>query len=175
MWPGWRHRGPAVASGRSASHPSTSAPPWRAELWPEVTAILTSATVPPLLEERLGLPKDRNGPGGRGESVSLRAQRRALLRLPSPRSPQSRCHRGDARRDRRPGPRRRRSHPGAVHELARHGRRRGGDRAAGGVPGVDAERATQGAPDRGVRATTSRHACSPRCRSGRASTSRARR
>ena len=52
-----------TTTGRATSRclrlaPIEVAPVLAAALWPTVTAVLTSATVPPLLEERLGLPAE---------------------------------------------------------------------------------------------------------------------
>ena len=44
-------------------------PPLAAVLWGEVTAVLTSATVPPRLVERVGLAAFRDHPTRRGQSL----------------------------------------------------------------------------------------------------------
>lgn len=59
------------------------------QLWPEVTAILTSATIPPLIDKRLGIPPDKVETLDVGSPFHYREQ--ALLycakHLPSPKSP----------------------------------------------------------------------------------------
>lgn len=58
-------------------------------LWPEVTAVLTSATIPPLIDQRLGIPAERVDVLDVGSPFQYREQ--ALLycakHLPSPKSP----------------------------------------------------------------------------------------
>ena len=57
------------------------------ELWEEVTAVLTSATIPPRLRERVGLPEDRSEEMDVGSPFDYRAQARLYVpRLPDPRS-----------------------------------------------------------------------------------------
>ena len=60
---GFGRLGGGIGAGRSAlalrMAPVDVGPVLAGALWPKVTAVLTSATVPPLLEARLGLPVDR--------------------------------------------------------------------------------------------------------------------
>ena len=59
------------------------------QLWPEVTAVLTSATIPPLIEQRLGMPLEKVDVVDVGSPFDYRSQ--SLLycakHLPSPKSP----------------------------------------------------------------------------------------
>ena len=56
-------------------------------LWPNVTAVLTSATIPPaLLDHAVGLPAERLRRPRRRQPLRLRAAGAALLRGPPPRS-----------------------------------------------------------------------------------------
>ena len=88
-WPGWRPPGRAAASSPCGGPRSRSDPVLAEALWPHVTAVLTSATVPPLVEDRLGLPRGHDPSARRGQPFPLRAVRSALLRRPSPRPPQT--------------------------------------------------------------------------------------
>ena len=107
-------------------------PTMRDGVWDSRTAILTSATIPSSLAERVGLPVDGTDVADVGSPFDYPAN--ALLycamHLPDPRSDKFRA--GGARGAGRADHRRRRAHARAVHELAGDGRRRGrgaGDRA----------------------------------------------
>ena len=56
-WPGSRRAGPGAAADALRLAPVEIGARLAARLWPDVTAVLTSATVPPLLEVTLGLPE----------------------------------------------------------------------------------------------------------------------
>ena len=107
-------------------------PTMREGVWDNRTAILTSATIPSSLADRVGLPADGTDVADVGSPFDYPAN--SLLycarHLPDPRSDE--VPPGGARGTGRAHHRRRRTHARAVHELAGDGRgrrRRAGDRA----------------------------------------------
>ena len=123
-----------------------------ATLWGEVTAVLTSATVPPFLVERVGLEGVRDQPAQCGKPLRLPGPL-TPLRGPSPARPPSPAGRG--RPPCRACPvdrRRRRADLGPVHQPPgdRRGRGRPGARSA--LPAAAPGRAAQGTTPGGVRA-----------------------
>ena len=97
-WPG--STAPGATSG-CASPPSTSAPCSPAMLWGEVTSVLTSATIPPRIVERVGLRGLPHRGAQRRQPVRLPLPRAALRRPPPARPPGGR---GPRRRSTRSSP-----------------------------------------------------------------------
>ena len=181
--PGWR-RGPTTRwPGSTATRrapvlrlsPIDVGPrPGRAALWGEVTAVLTSATIPPRSAERLGL--DRGGAVDEldvGSPFDYRSH--ALLyvarHLPDRRTPEAEpaLHDELEAADRR----RRRPHAGPVHQPAGHRAAAERPRPAARPTGCSSKGSSRRPAARGVRCATRRPACSPPSASGRAWTSRA--
>ena len=93
-------------------------------LWGTVTGVLTSATVPLGLPERVGLPAGSSDELDVGSPFDY-PRPRHVVRGPGPaRPPPARVGAGHPRRARGPDQRGRRTHPGPVHQLAGHARRR---------------------------------------------------
>ena len=100
-------------------------------LWGEVTSVLTSATIPPRIVERVGLRVVPDRGAQRRQPVRLPVPR-AALRRPAPAGPACRRSRGGAARGARAAAGGRgRAHPGALHQQA-------GDGGGGGGPGARA-------------------------------------
>ena len=140
-------------------------------LWGTVTGVLTSATVPLGLAERLGLPRREQRRPRRGKPLRLSPSRPAVRGPVPARPPAARVGARPPRRARDPHHRGRRAHPGPVHQLEGHERRRGG--AARPTP-VSACWPSRTCPSRrwSRRSGTTRPpACSPRSGSGRGWTS----
>ena len=140
-----------------------------APLWDKRTAVLTSATIPLRLPERLGLPADRTDVLDVGSPFDYGEQALLVLRGPPARPPQPGLPRaeppGAGGAHRRGG----RAHAGAVHQLARHAGRGRRPPAEAGRPvltqsDLPSRRCWRPSPVR------SRAACSPPPGSSRAST-----
>ena len=169
-WPG--STAPGATSG-CASPPSTSGPRSPAMLWGEVTSVLTSATIPPRIVERVGLEGFPTEELNVGSPFDYRSH--ALLyvarHLPDRRAPAAG---GGAARGAGPADRGgRRAHAGPVHQPAGH-RGGGARRWRPSSPTRSCSRATS--PRAGCSRSspgTRPRASSPRSASGRGSTSRA--
>ena len=167
-WPG--STAPGATSG-CASPPSTSGPALAGMLWGEVTAVLTSATIPPRIVERVGLEGFPTEELNVGSPFDYRSH--ALLyvarHLPDRRAPgaEEALHEELAQLLEAAGGR-----TLALFTSRRATRGRGGGagaRAALHPPA--AGRPAQGPAARGVRRATRPPASSPRSASGRGSTS----
>ena len=140
-------------------------------LWGEVTAVLTSATVP------VGLPgptRPSRPPHRRarcGQPLRLPVPCRALRSPVAPRPPAAGVGAGHPRRAGRTDDRGRGAHTRSVHQLAGHDGGGGRPAGAGGLPHPGPVRPAQAGADRGVRSRTTPPACSPPSASGRAWTS----
>ena len=118
-------RGPPRPAPPGGGAASTSAPVLSEGVWSKRTAILTSATIPINLPDRVGLPSAGDRPARRRQPVRLRGARAPLLRRPPARpAPAGPPGRG-ARRAAGPHRRRRRPHARPVHQPA-------GDAGGGG-------------------------------------------
>ena len=109
-----------AAAPRLEVAPIDVGPVLATRVWDKRTAVLTSATIPLRLPERLGLPADAHRRARRRQPVRLRGARPPLLRRPPARPPQPALRRAEPRRARGAHRRRRRAHAGAVHQLAGH-------------------------------------------------------
>ena len=136
---GSEERVPFVSGGpehpRLEIAPLDVGPVLDAGVWTPHMAVLTSATIPASLPQRVGLVAadgKPTGPAGRGgrrrQPVRLRGQRAAVLRGPHARSTLAGLRGEDPRGADRPAHGRRRPHARPVHQLEGDGRRgRGGD------------------------------------------------
>ena len=89
-------------------------------LWGEVTSVLTSATIPPRIVERVGLQAFPTEELNVGSPFDYRSPRAALRRPPPARPPGRRGRGGPARGALAAAGGRRRPYPGALHEQAGH-------------------------------------------------------
>ena len=167
-WRGWT---PARGHRACGSPPSTSARSCPSSLWDTVTGVLTSATVPLGLPERLGLPAGASDELDVGSPFDY-PRPRPVVRGPGPaRPPPARVGAGPPRRARGPDQRGRRTDPGPVHQLAGHARRRRRTVRPPLLPGAVPVRPAQAGADRGVHRPASRPVSSPPSGSGRGWTS----
>ena len=120
-------------------------------LWGTITAVLTSATIPPRVVERVGLEDFPTEELNVGSPFDYRAH--ALLYV-ARHLPDRRAEGAEDARLRRAGPLDRgggRAHPGAVHEPAGHRGGGGGARDGTALHDPAPGRPAQGPPARGVR------------------------